>query len=188
MKMRLFTYLFILLIVPPIASAQDTPGQERNVKKELKDAYKTWLVNDVSWLMTKDPREAFLELKTGTEREKFVEDRWQELRERDPADPFVNERYERTAYADANFTGATIGSRTARGWIYILWGKPVSVSKGRKMIKGREDDVAWIQWSYDWKTFDFVDPDKDGNFRLMTPDDQWKAPPVPADDLKPKLP
>src|SRR5437868_3830538 len=84
------------------SSGQDPSEKARNVKPELKKAYKDWLDKDVAYIITEDERKAFKKLETDDERERFIEEFW---RRRDP-DPdteeneFKEEYYERIAYAD----------------------------------------------------------------------------------------
>ena len=67
------TALFIALSVSFVAAqdkkdkdkgkttaAQDPTDKPRNVKVELKQAYKRWLDNDVSYIITKDEKRAFM--------------------------------------------------------------------------------------------------------------------------------
>ena len=61
--------------------SEDPTGNARNVKPELKDAYKRWLSTDVDYIITKDEKRAFLALTTDEERENFIENFW---RRRDP--------------------------------------------------------------------------------------------------------
>jgi GWxTD domain-containing protein len=107
----------------PSTNPMDNP---RNVKPELKDAYKKWLNNDVPYIITKEERKAFMALQTDEERENFIENFW---RRRDPnpdteENEFREEYYERIAYANEHFTSGIPGWKTDRGRIYITWGKP----------------------------------------------------------------
>ena len=61
--------------------AQDPSEKPRNVKPELKKAYKDWLAKDVTYIITDDERKAFKKLETDDERERFIEEFW---RRRDP--------------------------------------------------------------------------------------------------------
>ena len=109
--------------------SQDPTTNARNVKPEIKEAYKRWLNNDVDYIITKEERDAFKRLTTDEERENFIENFW---RRRDP-DPdteeneYREEYYERIAYANEKFTSGIPGWKTDRGRIYITWGKPDSV-------------------------------------------------------------
>jgi len=81
---------------------QDPMDKPRNVKTEIKKAYKDWLEKDVVYVITDEERKAFKKLTTDEEREAFIEEFW---RRRDP-DPdtdeneFKEEYYERIAYAN----------------------------------------------------------------------------------------
>ena len=106
--------------------SQDPSEKQRNVKPELKKAYKDWLDKDVTYIITDEERKAFKKLQTDDEREKFIEEFW---RRRDP-DPdtdeneFKEEYYERIAYANEHFASGIPGWKTDRGRIWIMYGKP----------------------------------------------------------------
>src|SRR5882672_1863611 len=108
---------------------QDPSEKPRNVKPELKKAYKDWLDKDVAYIITDEERKAFKKLETDDERERFIEEFW---RRRDP-DPdtdeneFREEYYERVAYANEHYASGIPGWKTDRGRIYITWGKPDEV-------------------------------------------------------------
>jgi GWxTD domain-containing protein len=108
-------------------SATIDPNEKpRNVKPELKRAYKDWLEKDVPYIITSEEKRAFKQLQTDEERENFIESFW---RRRDP-DPdteeneFREEYYERIAYANEHFTSGIPGWKSDRGRIYITFGKP----------------------------------------------------------------
>ncbi|MDQ6654031.1 MAG: GWxTD domain-containing protein [Acidobacteriota bacterium] len=110
----------------PRQAQQDPMEKPRNVKPELKKAYKDWLDKDVTYIITDEERKAFKKLQTDDEREKFIEEFW---RRRDP-DPdtdeneFKEEYYERIAYANEHFASGIPGWKTDRGRIWIMYGKP----------------------------------------------------------------
>ena len=52
---------------------QDPSTKPRNVKPELKKAYKDWLDKDVTYIITDEERKAFKKLATDDERERFIE-------------------------------------------------------------------------------------------------------------------
>src|SRR6185312_12668849 len=91
--------------------SQDPMDKPRNVKPELKKAYKDWLEKDVTYVITDEERKAFKKLATDDERERFIEEFW---RRRDP-DPdtdeneFKEEYYERIAYANEHFASGIPG-------------------------------------------------------------------------------
>jgi GWxTD domain-containing protein len=109
--------------------SEDVSTKVRNVKPELKDAYKKWLNNDVPYIITGAEKKAFQALATDEERENFIENFW---RRRDPnpdteENEFRDEYYERIAYANEHYTSGIPGWKTDRGRIYITWGKPDEV-------------------------------------------------------------
>src|SRR6478672_12248339 len=113
-------------IIAQEKTSQDPNEKPRNVKPELKKAYKDWLDKDVTYIITDEERKAFKKLQTDDERERFIEEFW---RRRDP-DPdtdeneFKEEYYERIAYANEHFSSGIPGWKTDRGRIWIMYGKP----------------------------------------------------------------
>ncbi len=137
---------------PPASSAQEqaqpaaTQGQEADplkrersdkerfaaqkaVRQELKGAYKTWLTQDVAWIITDEEAKAFKQLSNDEERDAFIEQFW--LRRNpepdSPENEFREEHYRRIAYANEHFAAGRPGWRTDRGRIYIMFGKPDSI-------------------------------------------------------------
>ncbi|MGA3136631.1 MAG: GWxTD domain-containing protein [Terracidiphilus sp.] len=137
---------------PPVPAAQEqaqpaaTQGQETDplkrersdkekfaaqkaVRQELKGAYKTWLTQDVVWIISDEETKAFKQLSNDEEREAFIEQFWLR-RNPDPDSPeneFREEHYRRIAYANEHFAAGRPGWRTDRGRIYITFGKPDSI-------------------------------------------------------------
>ena len=118
-----------LIASPAILGQEQQPdpsSKPRNVKPELKKAYRDWLDKDVTYIITDEERKAFKKLATDDERERFIEEFW---RRRDP-DPdtdeneFKEEYYERIAYANEHFSSGVPGWKTDRGRIWIMYGKP----------------------------------------------------------------
>ncbi|MBC8032218.1 MAG: GWxTD domain-containing protein [Pyrinomonadaceae bacterium] len=105
---------------------QDPTDKPRNVKPELKKAYKDWLDKDVTYIISDEEKKAFKKLATDDEREQFIGEFW---RRRDP-DPdtdeneFKEEYYERIAYANEHFASGIPGWKSDRGRIWIMYGKP----------------------------------------------------------------
>ena len=166
-------------------NGQDDPSTKaRNIKPELKEAYKRWLNNDVAYIITSDEKKAFLALQTDEERENFIAFFW--LR-RDP-DPdteeneFREEYYERIAYANEHFASGIPGWRTDRGRIYITWGKPDGVEShpsggayDRPAYEGGGTTTTYPfeTWFYrhldnvgDGIEIEFVDPTGTGEYRI----------------------
>lgn len=162
----------------------DISTKARNVKPELKDAYKRWLNTDVDYIITKEEKRAFLALQTDEERENFIENFW---RRRDPnpdteENEYREEYYERIAYANEHFTSGIPGWKTDRGRIYIAWGKPDSVEShpsggayDRPSYEGGGSTTTYPfeVWFYrhlddvgDGLEIEFVDPTGTGEYRI----------------------
>ncbi|HZN09369.1 MAG TPA: GWxTD domain-containing protein [Pyrinomonadaceae bacterium] len=127
--LRLAFIAALLVIASPAVFTQDPSdptSKPRNVKPELKKAYKDWLDKDVTYIITDEERKAFKKLANDDERERFIEEFW---RRRDP-DPdtdeneFKEEYYERIAYANEHFSSGIPGWKSDRGRIWIMYGKP----------------------------------------------------------------
>ncbi|MBX3291211.1 MAG: GWxTD domain-containing protein [Acidobacteria bacterium] len=170
-------------------SAQKTPSQDvsdqaRKVGKELNQAYKKWLSEDVKYIITKEEERAFRALQTDEERENFIEYFW---RRRDPnpdteENEYRDEYYERIAYANERFTSGIPGWRTDRGRIYIAWGKPDSVeshpaggSYDRPSYEGGGSTTTYPFEIWFYRNLDgvgsgveieFVDPTGTGEYRI----------------------
>src|SRR5580698_5087639 len=101
---------------------------QRAVRQELKGAYKTWLDQDVAYIITDEERKAFKNLSNDEEREAFIEQFW--LRRNpnpdSPDNEFREEHYRRIAYANEHYAAGKPGWKTDRGHIYIAFGAPDS--------------------------------------------------------------
>lgn len=169
---------------PKGTPTEDVSNNARNYKRELKDAYKKWINNDVSYIITKEEKKAFYALQTDEERENFIENFW---RRRDPnpdteENEYREEYYERIAYANEHFTSGIPGWKTDRGRIYIAWGKPDSVethptggSYDRPSYEGGGSTTTYPfeVWFYrhldnvgEGLEIEFVDPTGTGEYRL----------------------
>jgi len=163
---------------------QDPSNKPRNVKPELKKAYKDWLDKDVTYIITDEERKAFKKLATDDERERFIEEFW---RRRDP-DPdtdeneFKEEYYERIAYANEHFSSGIPGWKTDRGRIWIMYGKPderethpMGGSYERPSYEGGGSTTTYPFeiWFYRYLAgvgsgveIEFVDPTGSGEYRI----------------------
>lgn len=168
----------------PTKPAQDVSDNPRNVRPELKTAYKKWLENDVTYIITDQEKRAFKALATDEERENFIEQFW---RRRDPnpdteENEFREQYYERIAYANEHFTSGIPGWKTDRGRVYIAWGKPDSIEShptggayDRPGYEGGGSTTTYPFeiWFYrhldnvgDGLEIEFVDPTGTGEYRL----------------------
>jgi GWxTD domain-containing protein len=102
---------------------------QRAVRQELKGAYKSWLDQDVAYIISDEERKAFRNLSNDEERDAFIEQFW--LRRNpnpdSPDNEFREEHYRRIAYANEHFAAGKPGWKTDRGHIYIAFGKPDSI-------------------------------------------------------------
>ena len=115
--------------VDPLTRQPDEKQRKENskaLKQELGKSYKTWLNQDVVWIITEEERSAFKQLSNDEERDNFIEAFWQR---RDPTpdtveNEFKEEHYRRMAYANEHFAAGIPGWKTDRGRIYIVFGPP----------------------------------------------------------------
>src|SRR5436305_13900021 len=164
--------------------SQDPMDKPRNVKPELKKAYKDWLDEDVTYVRTGEERDAFKKLATDDERERFIEEFW---RRRDP-DPdtdeneFKEEYYERIAYANEHFASGMPGWKSDRGRIWIMYGKPderethpMGGNYERPSYEGGGNTTTYPfeTWFYRYLPgvgsgveIEFVDPTGSGEYRI----------------------
>ena len=107
-------------------TAKEEKKREGQLFKELGDADRKWLDEDVPYIITPEERSVFLHLSTNEEREQFIEAFWAR-RNPDPDSPentAKEEHYRRIAYANEHFSSGIPGWKTDRGKIYILHGPP----------------------------------------------------------------
>jgi GWxTD domain-containing protein len=182
----------------PVAAQKKTGDQDpsekpRNVKPELKKAYKDWLDKDVAYIITDEERKAFKKLETDDEREHFIEEFW---RRRDP-DPDTDENeyreeyYERIAYANEHYASGIPGWKTDRGRIYIMYGKPDELEThpsggtyNRESYEGggSTSTYPFERWFYRYIAgvgsgieIEFVDPTGSGEYRIARNPDEKDA-------------
>jgi GWxTD domain-containing protein len=179
LKILFFAALICLLSFSALAQEKSKPRCIEGTG-DNKMTYERWLVRDALYIITPEEKKVFLTLKTEAEKEEFVENFW---RRRDPnpnteINEFKEEYYERIAYVNEHFSSAAIaGWKTDKGRIYIIFGKPDSVT-----TRFDENETkSWLEeWHYryiestgDKFTFIFADFKSDGNFRLVTETKQF---------------
>ncbi len=184
---------------PPPATAPAPGGkltkeQKQKLKKSLKELetpYKTWLNEDVVYIISPEERSEFLRLSTNEEREQFIEAFW--LRRSTnpdlPDNDYKEEHYRRIAYANEHFASGIPGWRTDRGRIYIIWGKPDEIEShptggtyDRPMDEGGGSTTTypWETWRYRYLEgiqenviIEFVDPTGSGEYhQTMDPSEK----------------
>jgi len=172
--------------IPP-PNQKLTKDQKQKIKKTLKELegpYRTWLNEDVIYIISPEERGAFLQLETSEEREQFIEQFW--LRRSSnpdlPDNDFKEEHYRRIAYANEHFASGIPGWKTDRGRIYIIWGKPDEIEShptggtyDRPMDEGGGSTTTypWETWRYRYLegiqenvVLEFVDPSGSGEYHL----------------------
>jgi GWxTD domain-containing protein len=110
-------------------SDKEKIASQRNLRIEIHGAYKTWLDQDVSYIISDEERKAFKTLSNDEERDAFIENFW--LRRNpnpdSPENEFREEHYRRIAYANEHYAAGKPGWKTDRGHIYISFGAPDSI-------------------------------------------------------------
>jgi GWxTD domain-containing protein len=119
------TYILILLIFCSIGYPKK---RTKSLIDKLPKAYKRWLERDVFYLITKEEKNIFLQLKGNSSRDGFIKAFWKN-RDPDPntvVNEFKEEHYKRFNHANDVFGKGTPtpGYKTARGRIWILLGRP----------------------------------------------------------------
>jgi len=135
------------LLLPPLPAAPAS-GQ----KKSLPPLYKTWLEEEVVYLITGTERDVFLQLQSDRERDMFIEAFW---KHRDPTpnspdNEFKTEHYQRIAYAN-RYLGRDSprpGWRTDRGHIHIILGEPNDIQRFESKTGVYDSQI----WFYQGKT------------------------------------
>ncbi len=95
-------------------------------EKSLPPRYREWLTRDVVYIITKEERQAFLQLTIDQARDAFIEHFW-EVRNPTPGaptNPYREEHYRRLEYASQYFGHHGQGWRSDMGRVYITLGKP----------------------------------------------------------------
>jgi GWxTD domain-containing protein len=143
----LFALLLGALLVAP-ASSSAQKGQ----KPKLPESYKTWLDEEVVYIIAPMEREVFLKLQSDRERDLFIEAFWKQ-RDPTPGSPeneFKTEHFRRIAHAN-RYLGRDAprpGWKTDRGRIYIILGEARDVQR----FEGKSSTYDAEVWFYQGKT------------------------------------
>src|ERR1700677_266229 len=110
-------------------SDKDRYKAQKALRQELKGPYKTWLNEEVPYIITDDERRAFTSLSNDEEREAFIENFWQRRNPNPDSEEneFREEHYRRIQYANDHYAAGKPGWKTDRGRIYIMWGEADSI-------------------------------------------------------------
>jgi GWxTD domain-containing protein len=145
--------------------------QAKTALKDLPPRYRTWLQDEVCYIISNEEKNAFLELNNDDERDHFMARFW-ELRNPTPGSPdntYKDEIYKRIEYAKQYLDGV----HTAMGQVYITMGEP----KQRARYYGRMDIRNMEIWFYEntnpalpaYFYVLFFDRDNTGTMRLYSP-------------------
>ena len=147
--MKKKSLLFIILITllypcPPSGAADDTT--------ELPSRYKTWLEEEVVYIISPVERDVFLQLKTDRERDMFIQAFWKQ-RDPTPGTPeneFRKQHADRIVYANRSFGRGTPkpGWKTDRGRMYIILGEPNDIQR----FEGKAQTYPAEVWFYQGKS------------------------------------
>jgi GWxTD domain-containing protein len=168
----------------PQKLAKDTKRKMKRTLKELDSAYKQWLTEDVTYIISPEERNAFLQLDTNEEREQFIEQFW--LRRSSnpdlPENDFKEEHYRRIAYANEHYASGIPGWKTDRGRMYIMWGPPDEIEShptggtyDRPIEEGGGSTTTYPWETWRWRylegigeniILEFVDPSGSGEYHL----------------------
>jgi len=120
----------------------------RAVGEPPQDQYRTWIEEEVPYLITQTEKDVYRQLLSDREKDLFIDAFW---KQRDPTpgtdqNEFRDEHYQRIQFANQWYGRGTTtpGWRTDRGRIYITLGKPVNVES-----YGQNSGVVPVEvWSY----------------------------------------
>jgi GWxTD domain-containing protein len=163
---------------------KDTKRKMKRTLKELDSAYKQWVTEDVTYIISPEERNAFLQLDTNEEREQFIEQFW--LRRSSnpdlPENDFKEEHYRRIAYANEHYASGIPGWKTDRGRMYIMWGPPDEIEShptggtyDRPIEEGGGSTTTYPWETWRWRylegigeniILEFVDPSGSGEYHL----------------------
>src|SRR5712675_798953 len=163
---------------------KETKRKMKRTLKELDSSYRQWLTEDVTYIISPEERNAFLQLDTNEEREQFIEQLW--LRRRSTPDlhdnDFNEENYRRIAYTNEHYSSGIPGWKTDRGRMYIMWGPadeveshPTGGTYDRPMEEGGGSTTTYPFETWRWRylegigeniILEFVDPSGSCEYHL----------------------
>jgi GWxTD domain-containing protein len=168
----------------PQKLTKENKKKMKRTLKELDSSYRQWLSEDVTYIISPEERNAFLQLDTNEEREQFIEQFW--LRRSSnpdlPENDFKEEHYRRIAYVNEHFASGIPGWKTDRGRMYIMWGPadeveshPTGGTYDRPMEEGggSTSTYPWETWRWRYLEgigeniiLEFVDPSGSGEYHM----------------------
>src|SRR5258708_6489304 len=162
------THLFAIVCLLSISSAFLVA---KNSVRDLPPRYRTWVTDEVNYIITKEERNVLLALPTDEDRDKFIEHFW-ELRNPTPGAPtnvYKEEIYRRIAYAKQYLDGV----HSAMGQTYITLGEPNQRGKYRARSEVRPMEIWFYQNTSPalppYFSVLFFDRDNTGDMRFYSP-------------------
>lgn len=140
----------------------------------LSPEYSGWLVGPIAVMATEEEEAEYMALGDDEAAAAFIEDFWKRRKPYParPDNPLRDEFDVRASVADRLYTeGTRLGRRTARGTIYVLYGKPTNTDY--EIAPDRRDPSIEV-WLYDAKKVEGIDgskPDKRYRFIRRRSDD-----------------
>src|SRR5215469_13617986 len=134
---RLFIFEFLLLTICSSLLLA------KNSVKDLPPRYRTWIQDEVNYIITNEEKDAFLEITDDNARDLFITRFW-ELRNPTPGSPsnaYKDEIYRRIEYAKQYLDGV----HSAMGQVYVTLGEP----KQRAKYYGRMDVRPMEIWFFE---------------------------------------
>ena len=123
---------------------------EKELIKKLPPQHRTWLTEEVVYIITPAEKDVFLQLGTDQERETFISAFWKQRNPNPnlPENEFKKEHYRRIAYANNWFGRDTPGPgwRTDLGRIYIILGEPKSIERFES-VNELQPTIIWFYQS-----------------------------------------
>jgi GWxTD domain-containing protein len=166
----------------------ERPGEE-NQKTERQGSHpkgttnpcEHWLTEEIPYIISDEEKRWSAKLKTDQDCERFIKDFW-ERRNPDPGSPqnkFKEQYYKRVAYAKDHFHYLSAAGKDDRARIYILFGPPDRIESpvvgAPKPSSGAGGLAVKERWIYNEiegigenVPVEFTDPDKSGEYRLVT--------------------
>ena len=175
-RLRATCTILPLVVVIALFSPHDLRGEQKK-KDQLAEHYREWLNRDVAYIITKQEKAEFLQLKDDLARDKFIEQFWA-IRNPTPGSPensYKDQIYQRIEYADAHFGigSGEEGWRTDRGRTYITLGPAQHIQKyyGAPNLRPME---IWFYSNLNpalppFFYVVFFQPDNIGDFRYYSP-------------------
>jgi GWxTD domain-containing protein len=138
----------IAILVGVLALCAIPAAAQKVSVKDLTPRYRTWLEEEVPYIISPKEKAVFLQLASDREREMFITAFWK-ARDPDPTTPeneAKDEHYRRIEYANKTFGRglAAGGWRSDMGRVYITLGEPKTIDR----FENQSDIYPMIIWFY----------------------------------------